>query len=206
LFDEQFIRYFIHGLKEEIRGCVRSLITFGPILRHRLMNLAKAVENEAEGRSTYGISRKLNYNVGNPNRGNFHKPNNSPYNGRSSGNDGLYIKYRKDRWDHRWNFSGNKTQKPGDQREQGNREKGFRHLTSQEIVDWRKKGLCFKCGGAFHLRHQCPYVGVGMVQFGIKTEPNWTELFAKFKITELNCLHFEPNWTVSNRTELNCFY
>jgi len=54
-------------------------------------------------------------------------------------------------------------------------------------------------------------VGVGMVQFGMKTEPNWTELFAKFKITELNCLHFELNWTVSNRselfrTELNCYY
>ena len=45
-------------------------------------------------------------------------------------------------------------------------------------------------------------LGVGMVQFGMKTEPNWTELFAKFKITELNCLHFELNLTVSNWTEL----
>jgi len=41
-----------------------------------------------------------------------------------------------------------------------------------------------------------------MVQFEMKTEPNQTELFAKFKITELNCLHFELNSTVSNRTEL----
>jgi hypothetical protein len=32
-----------------------------------------------------------------------------------------------------------------------------------------------------------------MVQFGMKTEPNQTELFAKFKISELNCLHFELN-------------
>jgi len=121
------------------------------------MNLAKVVEHEVVGRSTYGISRKPNYNVGNQNRGNFHKRGSSPYNGRSSGNDGLYIKYRKDQWERSGNFSGNKTQKPGDQREQGIRDKGFRHLTSQEIADRHKKGLCFKCGGAFHPRHQCPY-------------------------------------------------
>ena len=121
------------------------------------MNLAKVVEHEVVGRSTYGISRKPNYNVGNQNCGNFHKRGSSPYNGRSSGNDGLYIKYRKDQWDCSGNFSGNKIQKPGDRREQGIRDKGFRHLTSQEIADRHKKRLCFKCGGAFHPRHQCPY-------------------------------------------------
>jgi len=86
LSDEQFIGYFIHGPKEEIRGRVRSLFTLAPISRHRLMNLAKAIEREVERRSTYGISRKPNYNSRNDNRGKFHKPGSSPYNGRFSCN------------------------------------------------------------------------------------------------------------------------
>jgi len=43
-----------------------------------------------------------------------------------------------------------------------------------------------------------------MVQFGMKTEPNWTELFAKFKITELNWTVCISNWTKPFQTELNC--
>jgi hypothetical protein len=156
LSDEQFIGYFIHGLKEEIRGRVRSLITLGPISRHRLMNLAKAVEREVEGKSTYGCSRKPNHNAGNHNRGNFHKSGSLPYNGRSGSNDGVYIKDRKDDRDRNKSFSSNQNQKTGDRRERSNRDKGFRHLTSQEIADRRQKGLCFRCGGAFHPRHQCP--------------------------------------------------
>jgi len=48
-----------------------------------------------------------------------------------------------------------------------------------------------------------------MVQFEMKTEPNQTELFAKFKITELDCLHFELIQlfqTEPNCSELNCYY
>jgi len=41
-----------------------------------------------------------------------------------------------------------------------------------------------------------------MVRFEMKTEPNQTKLFAKFKIIKLNCLYFELNRIVSNRTEL----
>ncbi|MCH92040.1 pentatricopeptide repeat-containing protein [Trifolium medium] len=43
-----------------------------------------------------------------------------------------------------------------DKREQGSRDKGIRHLSSQEIAERRQKGLCFKCGGSYHPRHQCP--------------------------------------------------
>jgi len=35
---------------------------------------------------------------------------------------------------------------------------------------------------------------------GSVRDENWTELFAKFKITELNC--FKPSWTIPNWTEL----
>ena len=49
LSDEQFVGYFIHGLKEGIRGCVQYLITLGPVSRHHLMNVAKEVEREIDG-------------------------------------------------------------------------------------------------------------------------------------------------------------
>ena len=36
------------------------------------------------------------------------------------------------------------------------RDRTVRNLSSQEIADRRQKGLCFKCGGQYHPRHQCP--------------------------------------------------
>ncbi|KAJ1381740.1 Aspartic peptidase, active site [Sesbania bispinosa] len=39
----------------------------------------------------------------------------------------------------------------------GPRDRGVRHLSYQELLDRRQKGLCFKCGGAYHPSHTCPY-------------------------------------------------
>lgn len=47
--EEQFFGYFIHGLKENIRGRVRSMKALGPISRSRLMNLVRAIEMELLG-------------------------------------------------------------------------------------------------------------------------------------------------------------
>ncbi|MCI62078.1 hypothetical protein A2U01_0083335, partial [Trifolium medium] len=41
---------FIHGLKDEIRGRVRSFMALGSIQRSKLMHVARAVEKEVEGR------------------------------------------------------------------------------------------------------------------------------------------------------------
>lgn len=46
--DEQYMGYFIHGLKEGIKGRVRTLKAIGPISRPRLMNLARAMEMELQ--------------------------------------------------------------------------------------------------------------------------------------------------------------
>ncbi|GAU10413.1 hypothetical protein TSUD_417780 [Trifolium subterraneum] len=35
-------------------------------------------------------------------------------------------------------------------------DRNVRNLSSQEIADRLQKGLCFKCGGPYHPRHQCP--------------------------------------------------
>lgn len=50
--DEQYMGYFIHGLKEGIRGRVRSLKALGPISCARMMNLARAVEIELQEKQT----------------------------------------------------------------------------------------------------------------------------------------------------------
>lgn len=44
--DEQYCGYFIHGLKEGIRGRVRIMKTLGSLSRSRLLNLTRAVEQE----------------------------------------------------------------------------------------------------------------------------------------------------------------
>ncbi|KAJ1422702.1 hypothetical protein SESBI_12894 [Sesbania bispinosa] len=69
-----------------------------------------------------------------------------------------------------WNFGrgvksntgGGKSAGPGPKNEMGEkgrvgpRDRGVRHLSYQELLDRRQKGLCFKCGGAYHPSHTCP--------------------------------------------------
>ena len=44
----------------------------------------------------------------------------------------------------------------GDKRRYGPRDCGFQHLSYQELIDRKQKGLCFKCKGPFSPTHQCP--------------------------------------------------
>ena len=44
----------------------------------------------------------------------------------------------------------------GDRRRNGPRDRGFQHLSYQELMDRKQKGLCFKCKGPFSPTHQCP--------------------------------------------------
>jgi len=38
----------------------------------------------------------------------------------------------------------------------GYKDKGVQHLAYQDLLDIRKKGLCFKCSGHYRPMHQCP--------------------------------------------------
>ncbi|GAU45110.1 hypothetical protein TSUD_183180 [Trifolium subterraneum] len=49
------------------------------------------------------------------------------------------------------------TQAQYDKRRGVPRDRGFTHLSHNELMERKRKGLCFKCGGAFHPMHQCPY-------------------------------------------------
>jgi len=48
--DKQFLGYFLHGLKEEIRGKVHSLASMGEMSRAKLLQVTRAVEKEIKGR------------------------------------------------------------------------------------------------------------------------------------------------------------
>ncbi|GAU48703.1 hypothetical protein TSUD_303160 [Trifolium subterraneum] len=43
-----------------------------------------------------------------------------------------------------------------DKRRSNHRDRGFTQLSYNEVMERKQKGLCFKCGGAFHPMHQCP--------------------------------------------------
>jgi hypothetical protein len=47
--DKQFMGYFLHGLKGEIRGQVRSLAALGTMNQARLLQVTRAVEKEVRG-------------------------------------------------------------------------------------------------------------------------------------------------------------
>ncbi|CAJ2633456.1 unnamed protein product [Trifolium pratense] len=146
--DKQFLGYFLHGLKEEIRGKVRSLSVVGELTRSKVLQVARAVERETK-KDGPGFNRP-------------HKPVHGSNRTGISGS-------QKDRSD--WVFvkngsgdgskeggGGPKQDRPNsnDPRRSQNRDRGYSSLSYNEIMERRKKGLCFRCGGANHLKHQCP--------------------------------------------------
>ncbi|PNX93254.1 Ty3/gypsy retrotransposon protein, partial [Trifolium pratense] len=145
--DKQFLGYFLHGLKEEIRGKVRSLSVMGDLSRSKVLQVARAVERETK-KDGFGFNRN--------------KP------GHGSNRTGVSGSQR-DRSD--WVFvkngsgdgskeSGNgpKQTRPNVAENQKNhsRDRGYSPLSYNEIMERRKKGLCFRCGGTNHLKNQCP--------------------------------------------------
>ncbi|BAU00934.1 hypothetical protein VIGAN_11007400 [Vigna angularis var. angularis] len=44
----------------------------------------------------------------------------------------------------------------GENNRSGPIDRGKRHLAYQDLLDRRKRGLCFKCGGLYNFMHQCP--------------------------------------------------
>ncbi|GAU42300.1 hypothetical protein TSUD_136860 [Trifolium subterraneum] len=152
--EKQFQGYFLHGLKVEIRGKVRSLIAMGEMSRSKLMQVTRAVEKEIQGKNGSGS----NHNRGSKPSSGFQRfgpngpnRNNSDWvmvrNKESGGNGGV-----------RSGSSGLKSDKQaqGDRKRSGPRDRGFNHLSYNELMERKQKGLCFKCGGPFHPMHQCP--------------------------------------------------
>ncbi|MCI00504.1 hypothetical protein A2U01_0021523, partial [Trifolium medium] len=56
--EKQFQGYFLHGLKKEIKGRVRSLVAMGEMSRSKLMQVTRAVEKEFMGQSGSGSNQR----------------------------------------------------------------------------------------------------------------------------------------------------
>ena len=79
LLDKQYLGYFLHGLKDEIRSRVRSFVAMGPLTRSKLFHVTRAVEREMSSGSGWNRSPK----IGGSNRVNP---------GRQGGTDWVFVK------------------------------------------------------------------------------------------------------------------
>lgn len=123
----------------------------GEMNRSKLLQVTRAVEREVKGSGS-------NFYRG-PKSGNgSHRPNS--YGSSKPGSDWVMVKGREVEatGGARSNANGPNADKPAhsDRRRTGPRDRGFTHLSYQELMDRKQKGLCFKCKGPYHPNHQCP--------------------------------------------------
>jgi hypothetical protein len=147
--DKQFRGYFLHGLKTEIRGKVRSLAALGDLTRTKILQVTRAVEKEVRGSG-------LGYNRGpKPGNGSFRSGSQGTGKG---GSDWIMVKGKEVGQSGGERSIGPKgaNQAQNERRGGGMRDRGFTRLSYQELMERKQKGQCFKCKGPFTPTHQCP--------------------------------------------------
>lgn len=167
--EEQYLGYFMSGLKAQIRRRVRTL---NPQNRMQMMRMAKDVEDELkdeddDGERRYGkksVGYRLGRNEWGEQASKFQSGSNQAHTDSTRfSNSG-------------WNNPGQKTGstasnlistsslsstgKKGENDRRmlvSERWKGVQSIQNDEMAERRAKGLCFKCGGKFHpTLHKCP--------------------------------------------------
>ncbi|KAK2367399.1 hypothetical protein QL285_080687 [Trifolium repens] len=159
--EEQYLGYFMSGLKSPIRRRVRTL---NPATRMQMMRIAKDVEeelreeNDDENRGTMKRYVGRNENgSGSKFRTGFNlaqkeitRPVNS---GQSSPNGKTFSTGSSSNTTSSLNSSGRKFE--GDRRSTTNVK--WRGISNEEMEERRAKGQCFKCKGKYHpTLHKCP--------------------------------------------------
>lgn len=160
--DEQYFSYFTHGLKDELRARMRSIHVANPLSRGRMMNVARAIDVEIYGRSRGWQGRGETRGEGKTQLGT------RPVS---------HVLGKTGPWQNNgsWGGKGSSTSAQndgGENSKNGPKDRGARHLSYQEMLERKKKGLCFKCGGSFGPLHQCPVkqLGVIMIDEEIRVE------------------------------------
>lgn len=162
--EEQYLGYFMSGLKPQIRRRVRTL---NPQNRMQMMRIAKDVEDELKeedddderrsgkkggyerlGRNDWVGSLK---NKKGPNYLNHSLTAGGSNPGQKTGSSGSNA-------NHTSSFASTARKSENDHRSgSSERWKGVRSLHNDEMAERRAKGLCFKCGGKYHpTQHKCP--------------------------------------------------
>jgi len=151
--EEQYLGYFMGGLRLEIRRCVR---TFSPQTRPQMMRVVRDVEVELYGVSQEGKgagSRFQNHDKGSSDRLAMTT---------SQGWVALVGPMTKG------NVVTNQSIRNGkeERRLGAERSRGLKHLSYQELMERKAKGLCFRCGEKFHPMHQCSEKQLRMLILG----------------------------------------
>ncbi|MCH93830.1 retrotransposon gag protein, partial [Trifolium medium] len=148
--EKQFLGYFLHGLKEEIRGKVRSLTVVGDLSRSKVLQVARTVERETK--RDYGPGYNKNHRSG--------FGSNRVGSKGSGKSDWVFVNHKENGLSSgsRPNGNGPRTDRQAqyDKRKHTPRDRGYTQLSYNEVMERKQKGLCFKCGGAYHPMHQCP--------------------------------------------------
>lgn len=159
--EEQYLGYFMSGLKPQIRRRVRTL---NPQNRMQMMRIAKDVEEELrdddDEAGRYGSKKGVQERAGKNdwagsvfrNRSGFNPKETNRSNGanptQKSGSSGSNTTPTT---------SLTSTGKKGENDTRSGKWKGVRSIHYDEMAERRAKGLCFKCGGKYHpTLHKCP--------------------------------------------------
>ncbi|KAH1034725.1 hypothetical protein GYH30_054917 [Glycine max] len=177
--EEQYLGYFMSGLKPQIRRRVRTL---NPTTRMQMMRMAKDVEDELkeeddDGERYYG-KKHTGERLGQKDWAGLSQKNRSG----SSINPKEMNRTTNSGWTNPTQKTGsvgsnhNSTssllstgKKTENDRRMGSSErwKGVRSLHNDEMEERRAKGLCFKCGGKYHpTLHKCPERSIRVLILG----------------------------------------
>ncbi|KAJ9564989.1 hypothetical protein OSB04_000955 [Centaurea solstitialis] len=171
--EEQYLGYFLGGLRSDIRLRVR---TFNPTNRIQAMKLARDVESELQGVAIHRNVTQRNWNGGRTSgsgaivKANYGSSSDSGMGqrgfgpGSSSGVVGLNKPPTPKPFTIPQMVPPLKAI-PGGRRE-GEKNRGVKHLPYAELMDRKTKGLCFRCGERYHPLHQCADRQLRMVILG----------------------------------------
>ncbi|XP_020229533.1 uncharacterized protein LOC109810472 [Cajanus cajan] len=152
---EQYIGYFVHELHDGVRGKVQSLRALGSLPRTHFLNVTRVMDLETnEMKGNWAGSRQFGPNTllgsGSRHRVGLHES------GKGGMGDWVYVKGGKESHDKNVNGQLSKYEPKFENEGSMGRDRGICHLSYQQMVERRQKGLCFKCGGLFHPKHLCP--------------------------------------------------
>ncbi|PNX92555.1 retrotransposon-related protein, partial [Trifolium pratense] len=191
--EEQYLGYFMSGLKAPIRRRVRTL---NPQNRMQLMRMAKDVEDELkeeddDGTRHYGKNRMGQTEA---NGFSFKSRNgpNSTHKDLTRSNPGWTNPSQKSGSigsspNSTLSMSSTGRKSENDRRSSSfSRWKGVRSIPNDEVEERRAKGLCFKCGGKFHpTLHKCPERSMRVLILGEGEEVNEDGEIVCLKATEI---------------------
>ncbi|XP_027936242.1 uncharacterized protein LOC114191269 [Vigna unguiculata] len=162
--EEQYLGYFIGGLRSEIRRRVR---TFNPVNRLQAMRLARDVEIELQGD---GFQRRGGTRVWKSNRdwgtGQVDKfgsgSGQGPYPMRlgvgpdpTQGTKSKSFSVSSSSPHESRSVTPQGSRVSADRTPTTDRNRGTKHLPYSELMNRKAQGLCFRCGEKYHPLHQC---------------------------------------------------